>query len=81
MLNKDRRHLSAVADLGCCICGKPAEIHHVRHFGEKRKHSKVIPLCPEHHRLGSGAIHSGRASWEFKHGAEDDWLEWVKGQM
>ena len=83
MLNKDRQHLSAVAELGCCICGQPAEIHHVRRYGEKRKHSQVIPLCPYHHRIGGrgGSIHAGKESWINNFGYEDVWLEWVSDKL
>jgi hypothetical protein len=68
----DRRHLDAVAALGCCICGCEAEIHHVRREGAPRDHKRVIPLCPRHHRTGGQhvAVHAGRESWETNHGTE-----------
>jgi len=56
---KDRRYFNAVVDLGCIICGGPAEIHHSRHglgMGQ-RDHSRVIPLCPYHHRLSNTSRH------------------------
>jgi len=82
-INKEeKKHLDRTADLGCCICGQPAEIHHVRRYGEKRKHTKVIPLCPRHHRTGKRgtAIHAGKAIWVYNHGNEEDWLKWVESR-
>ena len=69
--------LDDIAAMGCCICGAPAEIHHVRRGGAKRDDSKVIPLCPRHHRTGGHgvAIHAGRKSWEARFGDELDWLD------
>jgi hypothetical protein len=32
----------------------PAEIHHVRRYGNVRLASPCLPLCPEHHRGNSG---------------------------
>jgi hypothetical protein len=75
--------LSRIAALGCCICGAPAEIHHVRRYGEKRKDSKAIPLCPKHHRTGGHgvAIHEGRKTWREKYGSEEKWLAWVEAKL
>ena len=56
--------LNQIAELGCILCsevlgfeGTPAELHHVRRFGAKRATSPVLPLCPEHHRLGNDSFH------------------------
>lgn len=57
--------LNKIAELGCILCsevlgfegGSPAEIHHVRRYGAKRATSPVLPLCPEHHRLGNNSLH------------------------
>lgn len=58
-----KRHMSAVADLGCILCrhldyGRtPPELHHPRGAaggGQKASDWLVIPLCPEHHRGNSG---------------------------
>ena len=70
----ESNYLSAVAASGCILCGAPAEIHHHRRMGEKRKHSQVIPLCPAHHR-GSNGLHGiGKKSWERMHGVNLDEL-------
>lgn len=56
------RHMGRVAALGCILCRHldygptPAEVHHVREGmgAMKRDDFLVVPLCPEHHRGGSG---------------------------
>lgn len=63
MSMKAKRHLSRVAGLGCILCRSlgipdtPAEIHHLREGqGAAQRGSDwlAVPLCPEHHRGGSG---------------------------
>jgi len=56
--------LNQIAELGCILCsevlgieGTPSELHHVRRFGAKRITSPILPLCPEHHRLGNDSLH------------------------
>lgn len=72
--------MARVAALGCLICRRPAEVHHIRHqVGAGRRSSpyQTIPLCPEHHRHGNRgvAIHSGKVTWERKFGTELELLE------
>lgn len=76
---EERRHMNAVADLGCIVCGMPCELHHIRSgvgIGQRSSHFSVIPLCPSHHRTGGYrvAIHSGKKSWESIYGSEVDLL-------
>jgi hypothetical protein len=61
----ERKHMNAVAELGCAVCrrmgypGTPAELHHPRAgVGGARRSSNwdVLPLCPEHHR-GKTGVH------------------------
>lgn len=57
-----RRFLALVAGLECVICrrfpelrtGKHAEVHHIASGSSRQNHWLVAPLCPEHHRGGSG---------------------------
>ena len=56
----------SVIDLGCIVCQSPAEIHHIEtYMGGGRDDSKIIPLCPFHHRNGGYglAIHAGKKKW------------------
>ena len=83
--------LAAIRDLGCCICGRTAIIHHIppghRRGGDDRHTWRddryVIPLCPTHHNMGGYgvAIHSGRVGWEERHGTAARWLDWVDERM
>lgn len=82
----DKRHMTAVADLGCVLCrrlgyfGTPAELHHPRTgtgAGRRADDADVIPLCPIHHRLGNESLHAmGRKAFERHYGlTELDLLE------
>jgi len=66
--------LNQIAELGCILCsevlgieGSEAELHHVRRFGAKRSTSPILPLCPQHHRLGNDSFHQlGICAFERK---------------
>jgi hypothetical protein len=68
--------LNKIAELGCILCsevlgieGTPSELHHVRRYGAKRSTSPILPLCPEHHRLGNDSLHHlGICAFENKWG-------------
>ena len=72
-------HMGTVAGLGCIICKRPAEIHHLPGMGMRASHFHTIPLCPEHHRNGNigVAVHSGRRSFERNFGTELELLKKV----
>lgn len=47
---------ACLVDRKCCICGHPADLHHVDHVGAGRDREEIIheglealPLCREHH--------------------------------
>lgn len=83
----ERRHMTAVAALGCIVCLKdlgvysPAIIHHVRTINGNRttrNHMLVLPLCPFHHRHDSGignGFHAGTRTWQLVHGTEVQLME------
>ena len=84
----ERKHMSAVAALGCAVCrrmgyeGTPAELHHPRRgtgMGQRASSFDVIPLCPEHHRGKTGLHGLGTKGfpkhWDFD---EADLLDDVK---
>ena len=77
----EQNYMSRVADLGCICCGQPAELHHPRKhtgLGLRSSNYDVIPLCPNHHRLGKVSIHLGKAQFERTFGTEKDLLKKVK---
>ena len=87
---KEKHHLAKVAALGCIACRKlgyedtPAEIHHIRDkvgLGTRSTHFETIPLCPEHHRHGSNAIHRSKNSFEADFGTERELLEIVLSEV
>ena len=70
---------SRVTDMGCIICGGPAELHHPRFaagMAQRAPDALVIPLCPNHHRLGGigTALHAGQVTFEQNHGTEAELL-------
>lgn len=58
-MNKAKRHMQRVAELGCVICEKcglgesRSELHHI-FDSAARSDFLVIPLCPTHHRGALG---------------------------
>lgn len=79
MTSDEKKHLGKVADLGCLVCGGPAEIHHPRFsagMSQRAPHWFAVPLCPIHHRFGAfgQAIHNGQQEFEKNHMSEQDML-------
>jgi hypothetical protein len=57
---EEARHIERVAQMGCLVCGAPAQVHHVTSDGTKRegrRHDRVVPLCREHH-TGNRGVHT-----------------------
>lgn len=82
----EQRHMDAVAALGCMVCGRNAEIHHITTgmgMSQRASNLQVIPLCPEHHRTGGHgvAIHAGKRTWEAKFGYELELLDKLRGMI
>ncbi len=75
MTAEERRYITRVAALSCLVCGNPAvQIHHVRRYGETRKHSNATPLCWLHHQGPEGIHHIGKREWERRYMSQDDLL-------
>ena len=72
----EREHMNAVAELGCAICKRPAQVHHVANQGVRASHYETIPICGYHHTDGphGEAIHQGRRTWEARFGTERELL-------
>lgn len=88
MKKAERKHMGAVAALGCIVCknngfeDSPAQVHHLRHqigAGARSSHFRTIPLCPHHHLDGpyGEAFHKGKQAWEAKFGTELELLAQV----
>ena len=86
---EERRHLAAVAALGCCVCRRefgvysPAAIHHTDGKTKPGSHMKVLGLCGAHHQTGGRgvALHAGRVEWERLYGTQADLLEWTNQRL
>ena len=70
----EKAHMGRVAELGCIICRRPAEIHHLP-GRPLRNHWRCIPLCPDHHRNSNVCVHAGRRSFEARFGTEEELLK------
>ena len=75
----EREHLSKVASLGCLICQKPSNVHHIRSIGLvgiglRSSHYHTIPLCREHHQ-GQFSIHNCKEQFESMYGTEQEMLQ------
>ena len=81
---KEREHLNKVAAMGCLICERPANVHHIRHkvtcIGIRSSHYETIPLCHFHHQ-GQFSIHNNKKAFEKKYGSEKELLEIVKRRL
>lgn len=76
---EEKRHLGRVVALGCAICGKPAQAHHIRYgvgLSQRSSHWLTVPLCPDHH-LGDDSIHRDPRGFESRHKHELELLAWV----
>ena len=85
----EKRHMAAVAELGCCVCRRvlgvhsPAAIHHTDGKTKPGAHMRVLPLCGIHHQTGGYgvALHAGRVEWERRYGTAAELLEWVESNL
>lgn len=72
--DRDKKHMGRVAALGCCLCGAPAEVHHLiepgRAMSRKASDYETIPLCLFHHRGEQGIHVLGTRMWEHIYGSQ-----------
>lgn len=86
MKKAEKVWIARVVALGCVVCKREAEYHHIlkgKAMGKKASHFEGIPLCPDHHRNGGHgvAIHSGVKTWEAKFGTESEHLERIRAML
>ena len=74
---KEKEHLAKVASLGCYVCERPANVHHIRPkglgIGRRSSHYDTIPLCYDHHQ-GQFSIHNCKKEFEDTYGTEQELL-------
>ena len=77
MTKKQRKiRFEMLAEYGCVICMRPAEIHHLIGYkysslSKKAEDKHTIPLCVDHHRGGQGIHHLGMRAWESVYGTQE----------
>lgn len=65
---EEARFIELVAGLGCLICGKLANVHHIMHAPGKlkrRDHRFIAPLCRDHHQ-GDDGVHGLGSEGAFR---------------
>ncbi len=73
---RNQKHMAAIAALGCLICGRPAQAHHVDILTPKNAGPKVsdyftAPLCPEHHTGDqNNCAHVGERAFWLRNGID-----------
>jgi len=80
----ERKWMQQVAEMGCYVCSKPAEIHHIRHqtgLAMRSSHYETIPLCPEHHRFGKVSVHLGKKEFVKRYGTEQQILAEIRRKL
>ena len=84
MKKAEKEHLTRVAEMGCYVCSRPAEIHHIRHqtgLAMRSSHYETIPLCPEHHRFGKVSVHLGKKEFVKRYGTEQQILAEIRRRL
>ena len=67
----EKLHYARLAEAGCLLCGRPAEIHHSLLF-LPRRNDRVFGLCPDHHRNTRDSVHAEGSERRFfaRHGID-----------
>lgn len=78
----EKQYMDAVANLGCLISSRPAELHHPRFcvgMSQRASNWLVIPLAPEYHRQGSygQCVHNGYEEFRKNYFSEEEMLTMV----
>ena len=87
MTKKERKiRFESLAEYGCIICMRPAEIHHLIGYkysslGKKADDINTIPLCVEHHRGTQGIHHLGMRVWEEVYGSQSYHLDLINSSL
>jgi hypothetical protein len=84
MKKAEKEYLNRVAEMGCYVCSRPAEIHHIRHhtgLAMRSSHYETIPLCPQHHRFGKVSVHLGKKEFIRRYGTEQQILAEIRRRL
>ena len=84
MKKAEKEHLRRVAEMGCYVCSRPAEIHHIRQqtgLAMRSSSYETIPLCEIHHRLGKVSVHLGKKEFIKRYGTEQQILAEIRRRL
>ena len=84
MKKAEKEHLRRVAEMGCYVCSRPAEIHHIRHqtgLAMRSSHYENIPICPDHHRLTKISVHLNKKEFVKRYGTEQQILAEIRRRL
>lgn len=88
----EARFCTLVKGMKCLICrrfpdldtNRHSEAHHIAHGTSRQNNWLIVPLCPEHHRGGSG-LHVMQKRFldvhRVPHGTEYGLLAWLNEDM
>ena len=77
-------YMDAVRELGCLICGRYAQIHHVTgHAYGSRSNLRVLPICADHHQNNAygHALHNGTKTFEANYMTQAEMLAEVDRRL
>ena len=69
-----------IAEIGCVICSRPPQMHHLKGYpftrgmSRKAKNEHVIGLCLDHH-TGQNGYHHSPHDFTEKYGTQSELLE------
>lgn len=72
----ESEHMGRVAELGCILCGQPAEVHHIKEdqgTSQRASHWLTVPLCTDCHR-GATGVHGDKTMLRIYNVTEMDLL-------
>ena len=81
---RSTRHMARIVALGCLICRRPAQAHHVdiltlKNMGPKVSDYLTAPLCPDHHTNNQhDCAHVGEREFWIRHGISiGSWINFI----
>lgn len=72
----ESEHMGRVAELGCILCGQPAQVHHLREgkgMKQRSSHWMTVPLCDDCHNQPIG-FHGDKSMLRIYNVTEMDML-------
>ncbi len=81
---QEKKHMDLIASFGCFACwfdgliSHQILLHHTDGRTKPNAHSKVIPLCGQHHDYGcKDSVHENQPAFEKKYGTQESIVEFL----